>query len=107
VALKWNRYRLINSDNERRIPIQQYVDERDLDIRFNQLTGFVGLNLSFKFYKYNPLRSNYWTFGIYGGYCFKINDKPWVYSKRNRLTTDAEIEVDKLNFGIHFSFHLE
>lgn len=107
VAIKWNRYRLINSNADRKISVQQYVDERDLDIRFNQLTGFAGLNLSFKIYNYNLLRTTYWTCGIYGGYCFTLNDKPWVYSKRNRLTTDAEIKVDNVNLGIHFSFHLE
>jgi len=107
VAIKWNRYRLMNYDKDNKIPIEQYVSERDLDLRFNQVTGFVGFNLSYKMYKYNLFASDYWTFGIYGGYAFKVNDKPWIYSRGNRLTSNGTIGMEKYNIGIHFSFNFE
>lgn len=105
VAVKWNRYRLLNNDKDKTIPVEQYVNERDLDLRFNQMTGFVGFNLSYKMYLYNLWPTDYWTFGIYGGYAFKLNDKPWIYSRGNRLTSSGKIEMDNYNIGIHFSFN--
>jgi len=107
VAIKWNRYRLLNNDKENRIPIEQYVANRDLDLRFNQMTGFVGFNLSYKIYKFNLLPTDYWTFGIYGGYAFKMHDKPWIYSRGNRLTSEGKIGVKNYNIGIHFSFNFD
>lgn len=102
----WNRYRLINSDKERKITLEQYVIDRDLDIRFNQLTGFVGLNVAYKMYNSHLLFfSDYWTIGIYGGYLYKLNDKPWIYSKRNRLESNAKIKIDNYNVGFYFSFN--
>ena len=55
-------------------------------------------------YKYNFLSGNYWTVGVYGGYSFKINENPWIYSKRNRLTTGSKIHVENYNIGIYISF---
>lgn len=106
VAVKWNRYRLLNTDINNKIPIGQYVSERDLDIRFNQMTGFVGLNLSYKIYEFNLLPTDYSTFGIYCGYAFKLNDQPWIYSRGNRLTSTGKIEMQNYNFGFYFSFNI-
>lgn len=106
VAIKWNRYRLLNNDKDNKIPIDQYVSERDLDLRFNQMIGFIGFNLSYKIYKFN-LFADYWTFGIYGGYAFKLHDKPWIYSRGNRLTSNGKIGIENYNFGIHFSFNFD
>lgn len=107
VAIKWNRYRLLNNDKDKSITIEQYVSSRDLDLRFNQVTGFVGFNLSYKIYNYNLLPTDYWTFGIYGGYAFKLHDKPWIYSRGNRLTSNGKIGIENYNIGIHFSFNID
>jgi len=105
VSFKWNRYRFINSDNEDKIPIEQYINERDLDLRFHQLVGVVGLNLSVKFYENNLMFTDYWTVGLYGGYSFKINNKPYVYSSHNRLTTNRRIHMKDYNIGLYISFN--
>lgn len=107
VAIKWNRYRLLNYDKHNRIPIEQYVEDRDLDIRFNQITGFVGFNLSYKIYKYNLFPTDYWTVGVYGGYAFKLNEKPWMYSHGNRLTSIGKIGMKNYNIGVNFSFNFD
>lgn len=104
VAVAWNRHRLTNNDKDRKIPIEQYVAERDIDIRFNQLTGFAGLSLSYKIYN-NILSGDYWTVGIYGGYSFKMNDNPWIYSKGNRLISDSKINMKNYNLGFYWAFH--
>jgi len=106
IGLKWYRYRMLNYDSERRIPMGQYVIERDLDIRFNHLIGFTGLNFIYKY----PIK-NYPSFtmgvGLYGGYAFKLNDKTWVYSRNNRLTTDHKMDFGNFNFGLSFSMILD
>ena len=106
IGVKWYRYRMINYDTERRISMEQYISESDLDIRFNHLFGFIGLNCLYKFhfqnYPFPPL-----AVGFYGGYISKFNDKTWVYSRFNRLTTEHKMDFRNFNFGISFSFILD
>jgi len=105
VAVKLYNYRIVNSDKDRRISLNQYIIDRDLDVRFNQTIGFVGASLAYKLYKHNFIfSSDYWTVGFYGGYIFKLNDRPWIYSKRNRLIDDNKINVANFNFGLSISF---
>jgi len=105
ISVNWNRNRLLNSQYDRRISLEDHLLRRDLDIRFNQLTGFVGLRVGYKVYNPNPFGGGYWTVGGYVGYCFKINEKPWIYSHSSRLTTDHRIGVRDISFGISFSYN--
>jgi len=108
VALKWNRYRLINSAKNYEIPITHYLNERDLDLRFNQLTGFVGCNLSYMFLirrKYF-LSGDFLTIGLFGGYEWKLNDAPWIYSPQNRLIGNGKIDMKHMTIGLNFSSNL-
>ena len=107
VALKWYRYRLINSDKDRKIPLSQYISDRDLDIRFNQTALFLGTSLGYKIYNNFLFVSDYWTIGVYGGYLIKLNEDPWIYSERNRLVSDRKIDMSKLNAGIRISFNID
>jgi len=106
VAIKWNRYRLLNSYPAKEIPLEQYISERDIDIRYNQFIGSIGLNLLFKFYKCNIFDTDFWTCGIYGGYEFKLHDKPLIYTVNNRISSNGKIRIEDYNFGILFSFNL-
>jgi len=103
-SVNWNRYRLINSSKEK-VHLEDYVHYRDLDIRFNQLTGFVGLIVSYKFYEgCSPY--DYWTVGLYGGYIFQFNEKPWMYSPDKRLINHNKIYLKNYSFGLRFSFNV-
>jgi hypothetical protein len=53
ISFKWNRYRLLNNDNKKKIPIETYNNNRDLDIRFNQTYALFGLKTAYKIYEYN------------------------------------------------------
>jgi hypothetical protein len=108
VAVKWYRFRLINSDKDRKISLNQYMTDRDLDVRLNQTVGFIGASLSYKIYKYNYLiHSDYWSIGFYAGYILKLNDYPWIYSKRNRLIDNNKILLGDLNIGLSISFIMD
>ena len=103
-SIQWNRYRLINSEKDK-VSLEKYLSERDLDLRFNQLTGFIGLNLSYKFYY--TFSYTYWTAGLCGGYIFQFNDRPWVYSTDKRLINRHKIDMKHYTFGIFFSINIE
>ena len=107
LSIKWNRYQLENSDKQRQIPIAKYSSDRDIDMRFNQLTAFAGLSISYKMYNNTPFSTDYWTFGLFGGYLMSLNDSPWVYSKGNRLLTNKKISVSNYSFGMLFSFNID
>jgi hypothetical protein len=104
LSLRWLRFRLLNYDNDRKIPLSQYLEERNLDMRFNQLTLTTGMNLDYKFYYDNANKDRYWSVGLYGGYLFKLSKSPWLYSYGNRLTTDRVIDIGHFAFGISVSF---
>ena len=106
-SINWNRYRLINSSKEK-VHLEEYVSARNLDIRLNQLTGFLGLNMSYKFYKnYIIFPCDYWTVELFGGYIFQFNEKPWVYSSGKRLINDNKIDLKNYSLGLRFSFYIE
>ena len=99
IAIKWNRHRLMNRNKGS----QQNI----ADIRFNQLMGTGGLNLSYKMYKSSLLFSDYWTIGVYVGTVFKFNDKPWVYTKENSLDNDYKIMMKNYNIRFYITFNFE
>lgn len=107
LSLRWMRFRLLNYANEKKIPLTQYLDDRDLDLRFNQATLSAGLSIDYKFYFDSKPESNYWSLGLYGGYIVRLTKSPWLYSKGNYLTTDREIDLEHFTFGINVSFYIK
>lgn len=106
VALKWNKSRLINTSADEVIPLQQYIDNRDLDIRFNQPLCFTGVDLAYKIYLGDDL-SRYFTVGAFAGYIFKLSHDPIVYTRRTRLDHVPSLGVEHISFGISFSFNAD
>ena len=101
IGFKLYRYRMFNYDNNYHIPIEQYIIDRDLDIRFNNFIGSVGIDCCIF------LLNDYYgsiAIGLYGGYAFKLDDKTFVYSRRNRLFTNHKVDINHFNFGIIFSY---
>ncbi|MDP1622702.1 MAG: hypothetical protein Q8M08_10240 [Bacteroidales bacterium] len=80
---------------------------RSLDIRINQLIGFIGLDLAYNFYGASYKHGIFYSVGIYSGYAFKINNHPWIYSKQNRLHSDKTIEYRNYNIGLYFIINVE
>jgi len=105
LSVKWLRYRLMNYPNENKITLTSYLEERDLDIRFNQTIAAAGLEIEYLMSTGQNGRSDYWSIGIEGGYAVRLNQTPWVYSKGNRLTTDNQIGLDHLALGLSISYY--
>lgn len=105
ITFKWYRYRLLNYNINRSIPIETYISDRDLDIRFYQFIMTAGFHIEYIVNNPSPL-FNRIAFGLFGGYCIKLHKKPLVYSKGNRLTSDNEINISNYKFGIALSIYL-
>ncbi len=106
VSLRWLRYRLLNYSGERKISLTSYLDERDLDLRFNQAIAVAGLNIEYLMYSQVFGQGDYWSVGLFGGYATKINHSPWIYSRGNRLLTDNSINLKPLTIGFSISFYI-
>ncbi len=105
VSLRWLKYRLQNYDADRKISLPSYLEDRDLDLRFNQTIAVAGLNIEYLIYSKTIVPSDYWSVGLFGGYATKLNRKPWIYSKGNRIITDDKINLKPLTFGITISYY--
>lgn len=104
-TIQWDRFRLLNYDAEGRIPISNYLDQRDIDLRLNQTYAIAGVNLAYKIYNTGAYSSDYFTVGLYGGYLFKLNENPWLYSRRNRLSGAERIDIEDFMIGVFFAFN--
>jgi hypothetical protein len=98
IGLKWNRYRLTNSDINRKIPLESYLANKDLDIRFNQTYSSAALRIEYK--PENEKYFSFWSVGVVGGYIFPLNKVPWTYSRKDRLLTDKELHIENYYFKI-------
>lgn len=105
VELKWRRNRLTNSDLNRKIELENYLQNRDLDIRINHTYAVFGLDLAYKMYRYNILFSDYWSIGLFAGYRFKLNETPWVYSRENRLMSVNKIDITNFDTSFYIAFN--
>lgn len=105
LSARWLRYRLLNYPGDRKISLTRYLDERDIDLRFNQTIAVAGLNMEYLMYSGMQGRGDYWSFGIAGGYAVKLNRNPWVWSRGNRVMTDHSIGLNPLTFSLTVSYY--
>jgi len=105
ISLRWLRYRLMNYPGDRKITLTSYLEERDIELRFNQTVAVAGLNMEYIMYSGPRGNSDYWSLGVAGGYAMKLNRTPWVYSRGNRVMTDNMIGLNPLTFSIAISYY--
>jgi hypothetical protein len=106
LSVRWLRYRLLNYSGERKISLTSYLDERDLDLRFNQAIAVAGLNIEYLMYSQVFGQGDYWSAGLFGGYATRINPSPWIFSRGNRIMTDNSINLKPLTIGFSISFYI-
>jgi len=104
VSINWSGYRLLSGSKEE-VDLEQYIHKQDLDIQLSHFTGFIGMNLSYKSFFTDS--DAYWTLGLYGGYIFKIHNKPWVLSRLKELNNHNKIDIQNFTLGIRFSLNIE
>jgi len=105
ISLRWMKCRLRNYPGEKRVTLENYLREKETDLRFNQTIAVAGLNLEYLMYNGNAGISDYWSIGIFGGYAVKLNRKPWIWSDGNRITTDSAVRLNPITAGISLSYY--
>lgn len=113
VGLRWFRIRLVNINNQNKLPLNQYLIEKEIDLRFHTLSGFAGMNFNYNIFTINQHKEknifiNSMSIGIYGGYQFDLLPKTLLFNSiGNRMTHEANFKVSSpvfgFNIGIGFS----
>lgn len=105
ISVRWLKYRLQNYSADRKVPLEEYLRNKETDLRFNQAIAVAGLNLEYLMYSGQGDRSDYWSLGIFGGYAVKLNKKPWIRSDGNRITSSNSISLKPFTAGISISYY--
>jgi hypothetical protein len=105
ISLRWMKYRLRNYPAEHRVTLEEYLNGKETDLRFNQAIVVPGLNLEYLMYSGNRGMSDYWSVGIFGGYAVKLNRTPLIRSEGNRITTGSAIRLNPVTAGISISYY--
>jgi len=103
-GIQWSRYRLINTAKDR-TSLAQYMSNRDVDLRFNQMTASFVMRLSYKSYNTSIFANDFWTIGIYGGFIANLNTNPWISSTGRRLHNQHGINLWNYTFGLFLAYH--
>lgn len=105
ISLRWLKYRLRNYSTDKKVPLDEYLRNREIDLRFNQAIAVAGINLEYLMYSGQGDRSDYWSLGLFGGYAIKLNQKPWIRSDGNRITTTGAIRLQPFTAGFSISYY--
>jgi hypothetical protein len=101
VGLKYYEYHFISAPDVAEVSLDRYLDEREIELKFAQALGYTGIDLEYKFYHHSTYNTVMWTVGLYGNYLFRLHDGPAISTKRNKITHDADIRYNRLNFGLN------
>ena len=100
LGLSVDRWRLQNYDKDKLVTMQQYIDRKELDLRFNQICGFAGLNLTFKL---TQTEKGFWGLDFFAGYVFPVS-KTLIYSAQSRIENEKRLSYSPLTFGFGLTF---
>lgn len=106
-GLRYFRYRLTNESLTYDITLEEYLENRDLDLRFHRVTGLLGARIGYRIFDTGtPLIDGY-TFGFYGGYLFPVHSETLLYSRRNRLSHNGNMRYEGFSVGLVFTIDLK
>jgi len=103
IGFGWVRRRLQNYSTAERIPLEEYLYERTMDLRFHDFVLMTGLNTSFKILKSNMQFYEYLSLGISGGYLAQLNRNTILRSNGNKLTTHLRAPYENYYFSINLT----
>ncbi len=103
IGARWQKYRLINTPYPRNLTVNQYADSRNIDLRFHQLFGVSGVQLSY----FDDISYDYsWEVGFFMYYLTKINRALIINTLRNRIENDKSLTIHHFTGGISFRLYL-
>jgi hypothetical protein len=96
----WVRRRLQNFSKADRIPLEEYLNDKTLDIRFHDFVAMAGLNVSVNILTSLELFYEYISLGISGGHLAHLNRSTIIRSNGNRLTTNLRAPYEGYYFNL-------
>jgi hypothetical protein len=102
IGLKWYRHRLRVSYGRKEVDLPEYLDTGEIDLRFHQLSTFLGGHLMLKTVgnKNRPNGANF-IFGAYAGALIPLNPEPWIKTRDHKIDAIGNIGVPSVNFGVY------
>jgi len=105
-SAKLYRYRLINGNVGNNIPLNNYVENGDLDIRIRQGIFDFGATLGFKKIPKNAFDNNHLIAGLQFGIPIKMSKTPKINGLISTIDTDRKIEFGDFTIGIFLRTHI-
>ncbi len=107
VSLKRYRYRLINNPDVDSVPLQVYLQDTDLDLRFIQPVADIGLTIGYKYRGKNWAVPGFILIGMSGGYAVSLRDEAKIKGLRSKISTEEGIDVGRLTMSFFFRSYFE
>ncbi|MFK7806305.1 MAG: hypothetical protein AB8F74_00760 [Saprospiraceae bacterium] len=108
VSLIRYRTRLINSPDGGDVPIQNFLESRDLDLRFISPIADFGLTIGYKFRGKDWIPGAFIIAGVHGGYTIPLNRDTKIKGLRSSISSEEQIQNSKLHLNFFFrSYFLE
>ncbi|HAA15980.1 MAG TPA: hypothetical protein DCE41_31470, partial [Cytophagales bacterium] len=100
IGLQGYGYFLRSSANDRIVPLTTLVNQPNLQMMMVQLQAIFDLQVAIKF----PMpkdddKKQLWLTGK-AGYFLPLNATPWIYSGRNRVTTEQQFTTNNLQVEV-------
>ena len=102
VGLKWYRHRLRVSYGRKEVELPEYLDSGEIDLRFHQLSAFLGAHLMLKTMgNINRPGGASFIIGAYAGILTPLNPEPWIRTRDHKIDASGSIGVPSINFGVY------
>jgi len=101
LALKWYRHRMRISSGQESLPLDEYLSTREVDLRFNHLTAFLGAHFMFKTQGNKNRPGLQLIIGGNAGVLLPLHPDTWVKTRDHRIDSPADVQVPELNFSVY------
>ncbi len=102
VGLKWYRHRLRIYSNQESLDLLDYTNKGELDLRFHNLTAFLGGHVMMKSYGSNA-RSTDLILGAYAGALLPLHPDVWVKTRDHKINVNADVQLPSFQFGVYLA----
>lgn len=103
LSFKRYRMRLINSpDSNENIPLQNFLQDKDLDLRFIHHLADLGLTIGYKYRKEDWIPGAFIIFGVHSGYAISLNNNVNIKGLRSSISSEENIQIKRLHLNFFF-----
>lgn len=93
IGIKSFRLRHVTTYKEKDLSLEQYLEKPEFDLRVNQLTFPIGLNMTFNFY-------DIYSVGFQIAYLYTISDHPTIKTPHYKINNSTNLPINNLCFSL-------